>query len=255
MRRVFAVLAVLGISAVAAAQHGAGYSGGQANYSTSSGYSAGRGGEFRLETTGTGMLLSRGAYAASTRNVGNASGTLRSFQTFCIEFDETLREPMDLWVSTQNALLSGPGSHAWLGGANTNGGDDLDSRTAYLYYRFAVGNLPGYNYTVGANRARSAAILQRVLWSVEEEDGGAAFSTPFGDITLSAAEQAQANAWLNLATTFGHGLKGVRVLQTTRSSDGSNAQDLLYLTVPVPGAALLGVLGLGIAGWVKRRMA
>lgn len=32
-------------------------------------------------------------------------------------------------------------------------------------------------------------------------------------------------------------------------------QSLENLVVPVPGAALLGVLGLGIAGWVKRRMA
>jgi hypothetical protein len=42
----------------------------------------------------------------------------------------------------------------------------------------------------------------------------------------------------------------VRVLNTMQ---GSTKTQSMLIVIPVPGAALLGVMGLGLAGWVKRR--
>lgn len=254
-QRMIGCVAIVASAVAAFAGHGGGYSGGQAQYdqvkSGSYAFSAGSGGEFRLRDAGTGMTLSTAAYASVTKDLktsGPDTHWAGSFQTFCIEADEGLKEPMDLWVSTENVdestgVPNGPGSHAWNGGANTNKGDNLSTQTAYMYYLFATGNLTSYNYTQGSSRARSAATLQRVLWILEDE-GGSNLSVSFGGISLTSAERNQANAWLSLANTANGGLYGVRVLQTYALS-GGRAQDQLYLTaVPVPGAVLLAVLGL-----------
>jgi len=61
-----------------------------------------------------------------------------------------MKEPIEAWVSTDWKNLTDGGSHAWKG--DTMDGDDLGSQTAYLYYRFAVGNLSNYHYDSNAGR-------------------------------------------------------------------------------------------------------
>lgn len=234
--------------------HGAGYFGGQANWERVAGYYSGNGGEFTIRSAGSGLLLSNASYAASTKNVGPANWG-PSFQTFCLEIGEAITEPMSIWVSTVNKDLVTPGSHAWKGGTGT--GDDLGSETAWVYTQFAKGTLAGYAYsgTVnGLDRTQTAAALQRFIWKWEGE-GGANMAASFGGITLDATQQALVASWETLFSNSGfQGIGNVRVLQTYKLSDGTVAQDLLYL-VPAPAAAFLAFFGLGIVGWVKRRMA
>ena len=157
-----------------ASSHGDGYSGGTVNWDriTVSGvnYYSGQGGEFTI----TGSTLDLSAYVVGTTS--ELSGT-NSFQTFCLEKQEYVRQPMNAWVSTEAAGPGDPvtavnpfGSHAWEGG--TGQGDDLDPRTAYLYTQFATGSLSslGYVYT-GSGRTASAAALQNVIWAIEGESG------------------------------------------------------------------------------------
>ena len=209
-------------------------------------YFGGSGGEFTLFDSlhVNWQLDATKGYAAPTR--GQYAGHPESFQTFCLELDEYsyYGENFDVWVSHSNADLTMPGSHAWGGGVNTNTGDDLDARTAFLYYRFAIGALPGYNYTPGAAaRATSAVALQNAIWYIEEE----LTSLPTGLATTfynMANNAVNSGAW--------SGLGDVRVLQNANIKDFR--QDFLYV-VPVPGAVLLGLLGLGAAGLKLRRFA
>jgi hypothetical protein len=219
-------------------------------YGRIGGYYQGQGGEFTLSQYGGNTVLSNSAYAAGARG---EDGDPTSFQTFCVEVAEYVSQPMDLYVSNQNAALSGSGSHAYKGG--TGAGDDLDFRTAYLYTQFAIGSLSNYAYTGTVNeltRAQTAAALQRVIWKIEGEDGGIGFDMTFMSVSLNSAQQALASAWLEEATKANWSSIGnVRVLQAY-TTGGALAQDQLYL-VPIPAAVLLGLLGMTAAGLKLRK--
>jgi hypothetical protein len=226
-------------------------------YSRLDGYYQGQGGEFTLSQYMGSAVLSNSAYGTAAKG---EDGDSTSFQTFCVEVAEYVSQPMDLYVSNQNAAGSGFGSHAYEGGAGA--GDDLDPQTAYLYTQFATGALSSYAYTgtvdvtvdsttYALDRADTAAALQRVIWAIEGE-GGSTFSSGFMGVSLDAGQQSLAQAWLTEATNANWGdIGNVRVLQAY-TTEGIVAQDQLYL-VPVPAAVLLGFLGLGAAGLKLRK--
>jgi len=237
------------------APHGTYSDYGRMDYSRIGGYYGGNGGEFTLRQDGIGLggvvdFLSNSAYADVAKS---EDGDVTSFQTFCVELTEYVSQPLDLYVSEQNAALTGTGSHAYQGGIPLTG-DDLDPRTAYLYTQFATGQLSGYNWTVATGRASSAVTLQRLIWNIEGEDGKVLgdFSGSVGGIDLTDTQETQATAWLTEAKDMGWtGIGNVRILQAYTTSGGL-AQDQLYL-VPVPAAVLLGLLGLGAAGMKLRK--
>lgn len=262
MRQACILVVALGaiVAPALAVPHGLGYSGGMANWTrldanppgnnNSGEYYAGSGGEFTLQSFDMGggtpsLTLSLTDYSTSTRN--QDGGT--SFQTFCMERDELPGvSPLSIWVSEEDAAGSGYGSgtHAWMGGVDTNTGDDLDPRTAYLYYKFATGSLAGYNYTDiladGADadnfrRAHTAAILQQVIWYFEGEvsslsDTSSNINLAAFDSVLGGATQL-ANQWIAAATSAAWTNAGpVRVLQLS-GQDGSQRQDMLYLVTEI----------------------
>ena len=221
--------------------------GGIANHTRISGYYTGNGGEFTLY--GNSLTLSNDLYVASTSGKG---GNEESFQTFCMERDEYTNPTVNVFVSQSSVAqptVAGSGSHAYRGGNNTDLGDDLDARTAYLYYQFAKGTLSNYDYTQGSGRSASAGLLQTAIWYIEDEY---AIWTPTpGDQVDQWIDEAQAaidaGAWV--------GIGNVRVLQTVWEDAGTvYRQDFLYVT-PVPGAVLLGMLGMAVAGVKLRKLA
>jgi hypothetical protein len=252
MNRLFLIATVLALAAVPAFAtfgHGTGYDGGSWDFTQVPGYFQGQGGEFRLEAIGT-PGLNLNAYALATKNRGFTT----SFQSFCVETTEYIYDNMHAFVSTQNAALTGPGSHAYKG--STAGGDDLDPQTAWLYTQFATGQLASY-FGFSGGRAQAAGAMQRLIWSIEGEGGGT-FTLPFESISLTAAQIALIGTWQSAYTASGWtgGIGAVRVLQMYNQNGDAREQDQLYLSVvPVPGAVLLGAIGLGLAGWVKRRLA
>ena len=199
--------------------------GGIADINRYGGYYFGNGGEFTL--SGGSMTLSNGLYAATTSGIGHEE----SFQTFCMERDEYTHSPVNVFVSQSSVAqptVAGSGSHADRGGNNTNLGDDLDARTAYLYYQFAKGTLSNYNYTQGSGRSTSAGPLQAAILYIEGEY--AIWTPPSGgqvDTWIIAAQDAIIDGdWV--------GIGNVRVLQTVWEDAGTiYRQDFLYVT-PVP---------------------
>jgi len=248
-RAIVSIVIALALSASPAL---ADYLVGSADITRATGYYSGSGGEFTLYN----INLTTAGYDATTKNI---AGGPQSFQTFCVETDEYVMPPLHLeevYVNTSGSS----GSEAQLGGIDTDVGDPLDYKTAYLYTRFATGQLTGYAYSGsvgGLTRSQTAAALQRVIWSIEGEGGGDFTTNPSNIRTpLNAAQQALATSWVTEATNAAwNSIHSVRVLNLySVSSPAVARQDMLYL-VPVPGAFLLGFLGLGYAGMRLRKVA
>ncbi len=196
-----------------------------------SGYYSGNGGEF---------LLTPDAEFTSL------TGETDPYSSFCLEKNEYVSPGSWYDVAVATEALFGGTNH---GASGPQGGDPLDPMTAYLYTQFRAGTLAGYNYTAGSGRSASAKALQEVIWYIEEEiaktwsDNDASLQNQF----YTAAVQ---SGWDHIGN--------VRVLNMYAAGHlgqaGYYKQDQLTM-VPVPGAALLGSLGLGLAGWLRRRMA
>ena len=182
-------------------------------------------------------------------NVSLPAGT--QMATFCMEEWENIS-----WGD--NYLYARVNTAAVLGNGGGDGqSDPLDTMTAYLYTKMMNGTLAGY-YTNPAGRRASAGELQRAMHYIEGELG--AGQTPVAFLGAWSLGLQFYNEALE-ATTPGtdnnitwSGIGDVRVLNTYWYSNGTGlSQDVLI--IPAPAAVLLGALGLGLVGWLKRRMA
>lgn len=241
---VAATLAGLVASAFGQATHGVTESGGRVDVRRN-GFSESSWGEYQVGGdaayiasagwVGPGLLLDLGAYTDGvTANLGGSQIAGSTFQTFCIERNESVAPvPLDIYVSMQDDSLAASGSHAWAGGLGDNDaepGDDLDQRTAYLYSQFVKGVLTGYDWGAGGYngllRAQTAAALQMTIWYIENE-----IDLPFAKSFLDDDQGALVDVWLAESAANANGIGAVRVLQSAHL-DGSNAQDLLYMSTP-----------------------
>src|SRR4030042_1674410 len=154
-----------------------------------------------------------------TGGVAAINGT--SFQTFCLESNETVSigGTYDYVVNT-GAVQGGVGGHT------APEFDPLSPLTAYMYAGFINGTLVGYDYGLG--RTGSARALQDALWFSEGE---------VDVIGLGATFYTQA---LDANPT---GIGGGRVLNLFQN--GTHRQDQIFMQAPEPSTlALAGLAGI-----------
>jgi hypothetical protein len=183
--------------------------------------------------------ITNDGYAPVTADQG-ALGT-PSFQTFCLEQAESVGGIGVLvsYVVNDEALDGGGNNLVTHGPAGDQGGDRVSIGTAWLYSQFAQGVLA--NYFTAADRNIVAALLQRAIWALEDE-----IPDPVGNMFFDAAATAAGSADLaqDNATT---GLYGVYVLNNTKISNQTKAQDMLWYRAPDGGSTVM-LLGLSLTG-------
>ena len=203
-----------------------------------SGYQSGAGGEFNIQSSDP-LLSNPAALAYAPVAIVNGG-----FETFCLEYGEHFTPG-----STYNYSISG-GAKAGGPGA-VNGVDMISMGTAWLYQQFATGTLAGYNYTPGAGRQASAAMLQNTIWWLENENYSNGTSPNPNNIF---SNMVMTHFVTQAAAMADNTAFKVSVLNLGAAPSYSN-QDQLVMTVPDSGTTL-GLLSivLAAAASTRRRM-
>ena len=190
-----------------------------------------------------------GAPGTVERNRGGeflVTGSLGSFSSFCLEYNETIAAATYDYTIDRGAIAGG------VGGGNP---DFISAETAELYRQFVAGAI---GPTGGQSLTSFINALQDAFWFLEEElgdvdfDAATAAASSVNFVNLSATAQSLVDSvWGTDA-----GVGRVRALNLFDITSGANRQSILYIVaVPLPSAGALALVGLfGVAAVRRRRV-
>lgn len=167
------------------------------------------------------------------------------YQVFCIDLWNSVNEGVDLY---SDVPLDAAPDHYLAGMGTVRAG-----RMAYLMDNYWNDTYLGSNVV---SRNSNAAALQFAIWEIVAEPETGDYDLSNGDFAIidpsrpSYWARTIAQSWL---TEMGDKTSSfANYIALTSEDAGTNAQDYV-VRVPVPGAVLLGVLGLVYAGMKLRR--
>ncbi len=156
------------------------------------------------------------------------------FITFCVERDEYIANGKTYDVVVNTAAVAG--------GAGGPSPDPLDSRTAFLYTMFMNGTLSSLEGDFTYLDPDSGEAMQDAIWALENELSMPSSGSLAGKLVALAQSNVDSGSWV--------GIGNVRIMNLTRN--GQRAQDQLVL-IPLPSAAGLAMVGLGVISIRRRR--
>jgi hypothetical protein len=176
-----------------------------------------------------------------------AGSNFTPFRTFCVELEQVV------WVNGGSNFQY---QIANIGLTTISGNKTLTDMAAWLYTHYRQGTLAAYNDAALTDRNALQCGIWKAMGYTDTD-----LKNRFGNGFQTVINAYNARPWANLFNTDQNwsGVGSVRVASLVWGNyhqggkPGDPAQDQLVM-VPVPGAALLGALGLSLIGSLKRRV-
>jgi len=157
-----------------------------------------------------------------------------TFESFCLEKNEYINYTDEYYVTISTSASQG--------GVSGGNPDPLSPQSAYLYSLWLDGAL--------THDEDTANTLQRAIWFIEGE------TTSSNDLVTQANNALATDGSGSWYNTWGADSIGdIRVMNLWKYEDHTGYAQDQFVRVPVPGAVLLSMIGLGAAGIKLRKFA
>jgi len=160
-----------------------------------------------------------------------SAGQTGVFETWCIENKVFFSPNTTYWVTIDPLAYSG----------NLAGGDPVSDVTEWVYDQYRAGKPASW----------SLSEINKSLWHAEQEDDGLPLE-PYNDAidALYGGIDPGPEKLNNAQHTWALNLWALKWVDNDWVVTDKQSQ---LITIPAPGALLLGSLGMGLVGWVRRR--